>query len=126
MEIVSTSYTDRRVFSYKPSLNQTDPKVLKVVKSTPIRLENGEIIIPYPGVNSKNVDTDDSIFFYGRRMLKLVDWDNDGDLDLFIGADDHIWYYENVGTKTAPVFKEHGENPGRGQGSAGHAPSRVC
>ena len=36
-----------------------------------------------------------------------VDWDQDGDLDVLVGgADAYIWYFENVGTSAAPIFRE--------------------
>jgi hypothetical protein len=42
-------------------------------------------------------------------MMKLVDWDDDGDLDLFVESVYWIWYYENVGSRTEPRFKFHGK-----------------
>ena len=41
----------------------------------------------------------------------LVDIDNDGDADMFVGVDDrdeqaYVWYFENTGTKNVPVFTE--------------------
>ena len=50
----------------------------------------------------------------GRRMaLRLVDWDNDGDLDLFTAKDTQValrdagvLYWENVGTKKNPQFAD--------------------
>lgn len=38
-----------------------------------------------------------------------VDWDGDGDLDLIAGnSAGYVQYFENTGTKTAPVFVDHG------------------
>jgi hypothetical protein len=53
----------------------------------------------------------------GRRMaLRFVDWDVDGDLDLFTSNDTQValrdtgvLYWENVGTKTKPVFADFRE-----------------
>lgn len=50
----------------------------------------------------------------GRRMaLRLVDWDNDGDLDLFTAKDTQValrdagvLYWENVGTRKKPQFAD--------------------
>ena len=50
----------------------------------------------------------------GRRLaLRLVDWDGDGDLDLFTAKDTQValrdagvLYWENVGTKKNPQFTD--------------------
>jgi hypothetical protein len=99
IEIVSTAYMDRHVYCFKPNPKQDDPTELKMINVGGLRLESGEIILPEQGIKNNN----------GDYMLKLVDWDNDGDLDLFIGSLYNIWYYENVGTKTAPKFRNHGK-----------------
>lgn len=42
-----------------------------------------------------------------RSAPRLVDWDGDGDADLFAGRlydGDSIWYFENVGSPKAPNF----------------------
>lgn len=39
----------------------------------------------------------------------MVDWDEDGDVDLIAGeSDGHIHYFENIGTVTNPVLTDHG------------------
>jgi large repetitive protein len=41
-----------------------------------------------------------------RSAPALIDIDNDGDHDLFIGAEDgRIWFFENIGNNRIPVFK---------------------
>jgi hypothetical protein len=43
-----------------------------------------------------------------RTAVRLVDWDSDGDLDLFTGnqASIGLRYWENVGTKAKPTFAQ--------------------
>ena len=39
----------------------------------------------------------------------MVDWDEDGDVDLICGeSDGHIHYFENIGTVTNPVLRDNG------------------
>lgn len=38
---------------------------------------------------------------------KLLDLDNDGDLDIVTGKYTNMWYYENIGTPTDPEFIEY-------------------
>ena len=51
--------------------------------------------------------------FYGDAYFganpKLLDLDNDGDLDIITGKYGNIWYYENVGTPADPEFIEYRE-----------------
>jgi len=47
---------------------------------------------------------------------KFIDVDNDGDSDLLVGKYNNIWYYQNIGTATAPKWKEYYDSEG------GHTP----
>lgn len=98
-EIVTTAFTDRHISIYKPMLSAADNAVLPVVKAGPIKLETGEDLLPPHSGGNNN----------GDYMMKLADWDNDGDLDLFVGSPYWVWYYENVGSRTQPAFKLHGK-----------------
>src|SRR5262249_369602 len=40
---------------------------------------------------------------------RVVDWNGDGVPDLIVIAGQQIYFYRNVGTKTAPMFEAHGD-----------------
>ena len=40
----------------------------------------------------------------GWRVPRAVDWNQDGKLDLLVGAGRNVWLYLNTGTASAPVF----------------------
>lgn len=44
----------------------------------------------------------------GRRKIELVDWDNDGDLDLLTDGEQGPIWYENVGSQQKPVMALRG------------------
>ncbi len=46
----------------------------------------------------------DPLEVYGGPDPTLADWDADGDLDLMVGAQTEIIYYENMGTARKPLF----------------------
>ncbi|HMJ68086.1 MAG TPA: FG-GAP-like repeat-containing protein [Cyclobacteriaceae bacterium] len=43
----------------------------------------------------------------GNFSPKFIDLDVDGDTDLIIGKYNSFWYFENIGTKEAPAWKEY-------------------
>ena len=51
------------------------------------------------------IENGDPVEVYGNASPMLEDWDGDGDLDLISGDFRDDWYYfENIGTRTAPVY----------------------
>lgn len=44
----------------------------------------------------------------GRRKVEIVDWDNDGDLDLICDGNQGPVWYENVGSQQKPVMRLRG------------------
>lgn len=40
----------------------------------------------------------------GWRAPRAVDWNNDGKMDILVGAGGYVWRYMNTGTASAPVF----------------------
>jgi hypothetical protein len=40
----------------------------------------------------------------GWRIPRVIDWNNNGKLDLLIGAGGYVWLYTNTGTATSPAF----------------------
>ncbi|MEW6235809.1 MAG: VCBS repeat-containing protein [Candidatus Omnitrophota bacterium] len=42
---------------------------------------------------------------YGGPDPTFADWDRDGDLDLIVGSQTQLTYYENTGTKSSPRFR---------------------
>ena len=97
MELVVTSDRDRRFYAYERA--GTDACSIVFTRKFPLKLENGDPIEGWYGGQNNN----------GDNHSQLVDWDKDGDLDLINGTLWAVWYYENVGTKTKPIFRSHGK-----------------
>jgi hypothetical protein len=98
MEMVVTSDEDNVFYAYRPAAKQPDPAVLEFDSRRPLMLEDGQ---PVKGAHTGQNNN-------GDNHSILVDWDNDGDLDLINGSLWHIYYYENVGTPAKPVFRAQG------------------
>jgi hypothetical protein len=45
------------------------------------------------------------------QFPEMVDFDNDGDLDILTGADYGVYYYENTGSAKAPIFAAPQQDP---------------
>jgi hypothetical protein len=99
VELVVTSNRENVFFSYEPKEQQSDPSILDLRRDRAHVLEDGS---PLQGsyINANN---------NGDNHSLLIDWDGDGDLDLFNGSLYGLWYYENTGTRTSPKFKAHGQ-----------------
>jgi hypothetical protein len=98
VEMVVTSDQDNLFYAYKPAANQPDLTALEFDSRRPLLLEDGRPITGWYGGQNNN----------GDNHSILVDWDNDGDLDLINGSLWRVYYYENVGTPVKPLFRAHG------------------
>lgn len=98
MELVVTSNEDRVFYAYEQDASHADSDELNLVRGEPLKLENGDSVTGWYGGQNNN----------GDNHSLLVDWDNDGDLDLINGSLFAVWYYENIGSKTEPCFRAHG------------------
>jgi hypothetical protein len=98
MKMVVTSDQDNVFCAYRPAANQPDAAVLELDSRRPLMLDDGQPMKGWYGGQNNN----------GDNHSLLVDWDNDGDLDLINGSLWHIYYYENVGAPAKPVFRAHG------------------
>lgn len=62
---------------------------------------------PEYGKARKILANDKPLDVYGKPSPNLVDWDNDGDLDIICGEFlDRITFFENIGSRTEPVYTE--------------------
>jgi len=62
---------------------------------------------PEYGKAEKIVAGGEPVDVYGKPSPNLVDWDDDGDLDLICGEFlDRITFFENIGSRTEPVYVE--------------------
>ncbi len=98
MDLVATSDEDNTFYAYQPAQAQPDPAVLQFAARRQLLRENKQPITGWYGGQNNN----------GDNHSLLVDWDADGDLDLINGSVGHIFYYENVGTRTQPQFQSRG------------------
>lgn len=99
MEMVVTSHQDNTFYAYELDARKSNSEVLQLQRGQPLMQENGEAVQGFYGGQNNN----------GDNHSQLVDWDNDGDLDLLNGSLWAVWYYENVGTITDPRFAARGK-----------------
>jgi hypothetical protein len=104
-EFVVTSHQDNVFYTYRPGKTQKDPAVLEVERGAALLQEDGTNMQGWYGTQNNN----------GDNHSQLVDWDADGDLDLLNGSIWAVWYYENVGTKTKPSFRNRGRMTAAGE-----------
>jgi hypothetical protein len=97
-EIVVTSDQDNVFYAYRPAAIQSDAQVLECDSRFALLREDGQPVSGWHGGQNNN----------GDNHSLLVDWDNDGDLDLINGTLWHVYYYENIGSRQKPLFKPHG------------------
>ncbi len=97
-ELVVTSDRDNTFYMYELNTKQPDRSALEFHRGAALKLENGEPVKGWYGGQNNN----------GDNHSLLVDWDNDGDLDLLNGTLWAVWYYENVGTRRKARFRAHG------------------
>lgn len=68
---------------------------------------NGTNEIPDYGDAKKIQAGGKAIDVYGKPSPNLVDWDNDGDLDIICGEFlDKVTFFENIGSETSPLYAE--------------------
>jgi hypothetical protein len=111
-DLVAPSDEDNVFYAYRPATTQPDATALEFDTRKPLILESrlslrestsdrGAISDIVKGAHTGQNNN-------GDNHSLLVDWDNDGDLDVINGSLWHIYYYENMGTPTTPRFKSHG------------------
>jgi hypothetical protein len=105
-EMVVTSDRDNTFYMYeRTEPGQNDPSGLELSRGEPLQLEDGKPVQGWYGGQNNN----------GDNHSVLADWDGDGDLDLLNGSLWAVWYYENVGTPTSPLFRARGRLQARGE-----------
>ena len=105
MELVVTSHQDNSFYAYEAVTAQDDDAFLELTRGVCLKLEDGQPVQGWYGGQNNN----------GDNHSQLVDWDGDGDLDLLNGSLWAVWYYENIGTATSPMFKAHGKFKANGK-----------
>ena len=99
----SDTTATRREWNYSKSyaaekgldIEVNDTEVLKVYEYT----------IGADGKKIPDMESGKVLDNYGAPCVQIYDWDNDGDLDLVCGGQlNDITYYENIGSKTNPIF----------------------
>jgi len=98
-ELVVSSDRDNTFYTYTRTADSlSDPEALNLTLGEPLMQDDGTPVKGWYGSQNNN----------GDNHGALVDWDGDGDLDLMNGSIWAVWHYENVGTKTKPVFVNRG------------------
>lgn len=99
MDLVIHSDRDNAFHVCLRKEEQPDPDRLDFASGPALPLESGEPVTGWFGGQNNNSD----------NHTLLVDWDNDGDLDIINGTVWAVYYYENTGTPKKPKFKAHGK-----------------
>ena len=99
VEMVVSSHQDNTFYAYEAKAQQTDPQALDLRRGPALMQADSKPVKGFYGGQNNN----------GDNHSLLVDWDDDGDLDLINGSLWAVWYYENVGTPRRPRFKPHGK-----------------
>ncbi len=99
MDLVIHSDRDNAFHICVRKESQPDPSRLDFGDGPALQLAAGGPVTGWFGGQNNNSD----------NHSLLVDWDADGDLDLINGTVWSVYYYENTGSPTHPVFKPHGK-----------------
>lgn len=99
MDLIIHSDRDNAFHVCVRKKDQPDPTRMDFVSGPALKLEDGEPVTGWFGGQNNNSD----------NHTLLVDWDNDGDLDIINGTVWAVYYYENTGTAKDAKFKAHGK-----------------